>query len=161
VQALRELADRANRGGEQALANLRQLLDQCPEVWQHVGDLARRAELAWLGLLAGEDQLSSDSIKRKVAQLKADLAGPAPTPLESMLIDLVAVCWLGAMHGEIAAADAGGSVALGRFREGRAEGSQKRLLRAVKTLAAVRAVTPRGLVPSSSLVMFAPAKETA
>src|SRR5262249_12526326 len=47
AQALRELANRASQGSETALANLRTLLDRCPEVWQQMGDLARRAELAW------------------------------------------------------------------------------------------------------------------
>src|SRR5262249_44176805 len=156
-----ELGERGRRGGEEGPANLRPSLDQSPEIWEHVGALARRAELAWLGLLAGEDQLSSESIKRTVAQLKAELAGPAPTPLEALLVDLVAVTWLGAMHGEIAAAQVGGSVEQARYRQGRAESTQRRLLRAMKSLATLRAVTPRGLVPSSALVAFAPTKETA
>src|SRR5262245_28166434 len=38
VEAIRELADRANQGSVQALANLRTVLDDCPEIWEQVGD---------------------------------------------------------------------------------------------------------------------------
>src|SRR5262245_44668857 len=57
AQAIRELADRANSGSEQALAHLRRLLDTCPEIWEHAGDLARHTESAWLDLIAGTDHL--------------------------------------------------------------------------------------------------------
>src|SRR5262245_20913199 len=39
AQAIRELSDRANQGNQNALAHLRQLLNNSPELWQHVGDL--------------------------------------------------------------------------------------------------------------------------
>jgi hypothetical protein len=159
AQALRELAGRANRGNERALACLRQLLDSCPEIWQQVGDLARRAELAWLDLVAGDDQMSAESVRRKVARLKSDLAGPEPTPLEALLIDQIAVTWMAAMHGEIEAASVGGSVEQARYRQSRAESTQKRFLRAMKTLATLRAVAPRGLVPSSGRKSTMPDEE--
>src|SRR5688572_26939376 len=39
AEALQELGRRASAGSEQALAGLRQLLDERPEIWQAVGDV--------------------------------------------------------------------------------------------------------------------------
>src|SRR5262245_24429474 len=65
---LKALAEAANRGDQAALVGLRRLLDDCPAIWQRVGDLAPHAELAWLALIAGEDALAAETIKRTVAQ---------------------------------------------------------------------------------------------
>jgi hypothetical protein len=54
-----------------------------------------------------------------VSQLKADLAGPAPTPIEALLIDQVTVCWMASMHAEIEAAGPTGSLEQARFRQAR------------------------------------------
>lgn len=52
-----------------------------------------------------------------------------------------AYTWLAAQEGEQAAAESGGSLAQARYRLTRAESAQRRHLRAVRTLAMVRALT--------------------
>ena len=85
---LTELAARANAGGPRELAELRQFLDEHPQVEAAVGDLARLAEAAWVGRLAGKDVLAAESVRRQQAALKADILGPAPTALERLLVDV-------------------------------------------------------------------------
>jgi hypothetical protein len=148
-EAVLALTARANSGSKDALAALRRLLDQCPEVWTHVGDLARHAEAAWLDLISAGDRLVAESAKRRVALLKSQLAGPTPSPLESLLVDQVACTWLAAQYSEAASAKPGStSPNEATYRLKRAETAQKRHLAAVRTLAALRALVPRGLVPA-------------
>ena len=152
AQAIRELADRANRGSEEALGRLRQLLDDSPEIWQHVGDLARHAELAWLDLLTGADHLMREAIKRHIARMKDELLGPHPTPMERLLADQAVACYLAAQHAETCLAAPGNhSLAQAAMRLRRSESAQKRYLAALKTLARLRANVPQGMAPISAL----------
>ncbi len=152
AQAIRELADRANRGSAQALANLRRLLDDCPEVWEHVGDLARHAEAAWLDLVAGEDHLMRESVKRQLEKMKDDLAGLRPTLMEELLVNQVVTCHLAVQHAEMSLAAPGStSPAQTAIRLRRSESAQRRYLSALKTLARLRATVPEGMAPLNSL----------
>jgi hypothetical protein len=95
---------RANQG-----ERLRAFLDRNPRLWERAGDLSAVAERAWVELIAGADQFRLESVKRRLAQLKEKLKGPAPTPLEGLLVDLVGVAWLGVQHAEIQAASPAGA----------------------------------------------------
>jgi hypothetical protein len=152
AQAIRELADRANRGSEEALARLRRLLDDCPEIWDQVGDLARHAELAWLDLVAGADHLMLESIKRHIARMKDDLLGPHPTVMERLLVDQAVACYLSVRHAELALAAPGScSPAQAAMRLRRAESAQRGYLATLKTLARLRATVPQGMAPLKPL----------
>lgn len=145
AEAFQELVRRASQENEHCLRGLREILDQQPEIWQKVGDVSALAERAWVDLLSAGNKLLDESIPRRLKGLKSDLAGPSPTPLESLLIDYLGVTWLAAQQGEIAAAQAGGSPEVARLRLRRAESAQKRFTGAVKTLSLVRALLPGGL----------------
>src|SRR5947209_12633703 len=97
---LRALVQRAQGGDATALGPIRQLLDQHPEIWQHVGDLSALVERAWIGVLAADHPLAVESIKRTLAAMKAELAGDHPSRLEQLLVDQVAACWLEARYME-------------------------------------------------------------
>jgi hypothetical protein len=157
-QALfKQLVARANNGERLAIARLRAFLDRNPYLWQRAGDLTAVAERAWVELVAGEDQFRTESVKRRLAELKDQLRGAHPTALEALLVDLVGVAWLGVNHAEIqAASPAGGSLDQAAFKLRRAESSQKRLLAATKTLATLRALVPQGLVPARPLRLHDP-----
>jgi hypothetical protein len=72
---LRALVQRAQAGEAGVLPLLSAILDEHPEVWQHAGDLAVLVERAWITLVAGDNPLAVESLKRTVAAMKADLAG--------------------------------------------------------------------------------------
>src|SRR5262249_35937504 len=91
---LESLVQRAQQGDEGALPELRQVLDAHPEFWQRCGDLALQAQAAWLQLICGKDLLPRESLQRKLDQLKADLAGTDPSPLERLLVERASATWL-------------------------------------------------------------------
>ena len=152
AQAIRELADRANSGNEQALAHLRRLLNVCPEIWEHAGNLARHAESAWLDLIAGTDHLMLESTKRHIAKMKDDLLGPHPTPMERLMVNQAITCYLAAQHAEMTLAAPGStSPAQTAIRLRRAESALRRYLATLKALARLRATLGQGLMPVNSL----------
>jgi hypothetical protein len=152
-----ELVARANQGDLEALGRLRKFLDLHPHIWAKAGDLVSVAERGWIELIAGQDMFRTESVKRRLMQLKGQLKGPSPTPLEAVLVDLVGVAWLGVHLAEIqAASPAGGSLDQAAFKLRRAESSQKRLLAATKTLATLRALVPAGLVPARPVSLYDP-----
>jgi hypothetical protein len=85
---------RAREGDRTVLPELRRLLDQNPRVWQCHGDLAQQAEEAWLRLAAGHDLFLHESLIRKLRDLRGELAGPDPSPLEQLLVGRIVACWL-------------------------------------------------------------------
>jgi len=146
---------RANTGEREAISRLRAFLDRNPHLWQRAGDLAAVAQSAWIELIAGQDVLTTESVRRRVALLREELRGPSPTRLESLLVDQIVLSWLAAQHGEIqAASPAGGSLQLAAFRLRRAESAQRRHLTAVRTLATLRSLLAAGLASSRPLRAF-------
>jgi hypothetical protein len=117
---------------------------------------------SWAELLGGDDPLSVEAVRRKAEQFRAELEGDNPTPLERLLAGQVISGWLEMSHAQIKLADPGGST-LGQagFNLRRAEQAHKRYLAAVKTLATVRQLLPRGLLPVSHLRIHDPDKKLA
>jgi hypothetical protein len=102
LEHLQMLVDQAKQGDPDAMRHLQLFLDEYPEVWQYFGDLAGRAERGWIGLLAGESPHVKESLLRQVAVMRAEIAGPQPSPLESLLVDRVVASWLQVRYFEIA-----------------------------------------------------------
>jgi hypothetical protein len=152
---LKDLARRANARDTAALAELRAFLDEHPEVAATIGNLGRLAEDAYLRLLSGEDVLAREADKHQLSQLKADLAGEHPTPLERLLVDLVAVNHLAVQYSLAAGAAPGLTLVVAQAHAKLAEIEQRRLLQAMRTLATLRALLPQGLAPAGSVKLFA------
>src|SRR3954463_2725176 len=81
LDEVRDLLGRAAGGDPGAMPELRSVLDNRPEVWRRLGDLAAHAELAWVGEIAGPNAALAEMLTRKIAELKRDLGGPTPSPL--------------------------------------------------------------------------------
>lgn len=157
---LKGLVERAKSGDVTALPRLRELLDQHPEVWQHVGDLERIVVRSWADLLAGDNPLALEAIKRQAEQLRAELEGKSPTPLEKLLVGQVISCWLEMSHAQVQAAEPGSqTLSRASYVLKRAESVQKRYLAAVRALTTVRTLLPRGLLPVHQLGLFDPDKK--
>ena len=155
IVLLKRLVERANAGEMWAIQRLRRVLDDNPGFWRHAGDLTAFAEEAWIALVAGQDLLVVESTKRKLAELKDELKGSHPTRMESLLVDQIAIAWLGSQHAELQAANpTTGSLDQATWKLKRAESSQKRLLTSTKPLATLRALTSRGLAPLNPLKLF-------
>jgi hypothetical protein len=95
TEELRQRVERAERGDETALPGLRRWLDTTPALWKQYGDLAAAAQRAWVDRAAGDNLMLKESLTRQLDALKAELAGAAePPPLEGLLIQRIAACWL-------------------------------------------------------------------
>jgi hypothetical protein len=133
------LARRAEGGDRTALPALRELLKDPKAVDRLGGDLARQAQLTLIDKFGGKNLLFKESVTRKLDLLRAELAGPDPTPLERLLADRVAACWLHLHHLETVYSQKDSmSLALGTYYQRSLSSAQKRYLAAIKTLALVR-----------------------
>jgi len=91
---LEQLRELANQGDAASLAALQQLLDENPENWQRLGDLASTAEKLLFQRVAGSDRLAIESLHRKANALREELTPADPTPLETLAIQRVIACWM-------------------------------------------------------------------
>lgn len=142
IEDMQRLLLRAQSGDLSSLPDLRTLLDNRRDLWERVGDLADHAELTLLRLIANQDLFFMESVKHKLTELKAELAGPTPTPLEKLLVDRIGVCWLQVHHADLDAANARvkdqGATCVSLYAQKRLDSVHKRYLFAVKQLAVVR-----------------------
>jgi hypothetical protein len=133
------LASRAQKGDRTALPALREVLKDPAAVDLLGGDLARQSQRTLIGMFSGQNLLLKESIIRKLDLLRSELAGPAPTPLERLLVERVVTCWLHLHHLEqIFAQKDSISLDLGTYYQRSITSAQKRYLAAIKTLAQVR-----------------------
>lgn len=154
-ERLRSLVEETRQGDASALLKLRTLLDEHPEIWRHAGDLSALVENTWIDVLAATNPLGVESLKRSMAEMRAELAGESPTPLERMLVDLALSSWLALKHAECMAADqSDGPAKLVRRRQQRVLEAHRRHLGAIKTLAEVRTRLSTGLSPVKRVKLF-------
>src|SRR5262245_36027289 len=93
-EQMRELLYRAQGGDPTVLPRLRELLDDRPELWRTLGGWAGHARDTLLALSSVTSLVARESIRRYLAELQAELAGPSATRLEKLLVERVGVCWL-------------------------------------------------------------------
>src|SRR3712207_4832764 len=88
------LLKRANEGEGPALVELRELCEGHPELWAGIGSLAAQAQASLIQAIAGQNTVVGEAIGRRAAELRRELAGPEPTPLERLLVSRIVACWL-------------------------------------------------------------------
>jgi hypothetical protein len=148
LERLQRLVQRAEQGDESVLGELRAALDVNPWVWERYGDLAQQSQGAWLQLVAGNNLLLLESARRKAEQLRGELAGPAPSPLERLLIERIVATWLQVHYSDASYAQLKGTnPAQHTAALQRQNSAQQRYLQAVKALATVRKLLRPGLSP--------------
>ena len=137
------MVDRANAGDAQALADLRQTLDEHPEIWRAVGDLAVHARSSMIRLVANGDQLLAESLLRKADEMEQELGGLNPSPLERLAVQRIVACWLeleftDGMH----PMPAGETLKQAKFSLEVKAAAQRRFQAAVKSLTLIRKMVP-------------------
>ena len=89
------LVKQANAGDRSAADALGRALDKHPDIVTHVGDRTRHVRDTLVALVAGPDNLAEQiAVKKHVAALEAEVAGPTPNVLERLLAQRVALAWL-------------------------------------------------------------------
>jgi hypothetical protein len=102
-------------------------------------------ERSWLDLLSAEHPFLANALKGIAQEMKADLIGDNPTPLERLLVDQVVSCWLEVHHAEAEAERLPSpSLKPAGFRRRHLKAAQRRLQTAVKALRDLRTLVPAG-----------------
>ena len=136
---LRELVERAGYGDETALPELRQLLDNTPDLWQQLGDAGKHVETAWVKLLSGGNLLTQECLHREAERRRIELLGDDPTPIERHLIETIVASWLQLRHAEILMANSMGATDNQMtFFHRRLESAQKQQRAAIDQLMKIR-----------------------
>src|SRR5262245_47520359 len=137
---LRELLKRAQKGDASTLPVLRKMLQDPHRVDLFGGDLARQAEHSLIEAIAGDNLLFKEALLRKLELLRAELAGPNPTPVERLLVERVVACWLQVQDADVryAQGQRDCTLAQGDYRQRRMDRAHQRYLSALKALALVR-----------------------
>ena len=141
--------DRSAHGDPSVVPELWAWFREHHDIWSFATDVARQAELAAMALYTGPDPADQQIMGRRLQQLKAELAGPSPSPIEQLLANRAALDWLllhlldhaGLPNSPLAKVRIGPD-----FREKMQEKLHRRFTRSVKALADVRRLVKRRAV---------------
>jgi hypothetical protein len=133
------IATRAQDGDKSAIPAVLELLKKPGAIDSLGGNLARNAMETLLGKYAGKNLLAREAITHKLDQMRAELAGPNPSPLETLLVERIVATWLHLSHLEtLYAGKDSMSLELGSYFQKCISAASKRHLAAVKALAVIR-----------------------
>jgi len=138
MSRLRGLVAKANMGDNTALTKLRETLDTHPEIWLTVGNLGSHAELAMIDLVSQGNLLMIESMRRHIAQLKVELLGANPSPLELLTVQRIVANWLHLQFADRACATADSGQVPTNVWAKRLEIAERRYQIALKSLKLVR-----------------------
>jgi hypothetical protein len=151
-QSIQTLVQRAQAGDHSSVTALRTYLDANPSVWQSAGDLAAQTEKVLIGIVSSSDLLRAECLIRKLEALKADLAGPNPTPVEKLVIARIAIAWLQVHSADLEATAMlirdNGATTLSVYAQKRLDSANRRYLQCLRSLEILRRInrprqTPR------------------
>ena len=155
MEEFADLVNRANAGDEEALAGLRYLLDECEQIWQHVGDLGKHAEMTMIKLIANGNKLIAESLARKAADMRSELSGPNPTPLEQICVQRVVAMWLEMQWTDTTFPEpTGKTLDVQKFVLKRKDSAERRFSASVKSLMLVRKLLPHGNGPKAKVHLW-------
>ena len=138
ADGLDDLLRRAEAGDPAVLPHLKALLAK-PGVTDLLGNLAHRLQESVVTGLCGKNLAYREGLAQKMAEMRAELAGPNPTPLERQLAERIVLCWLTLYESELRFAHAKDlSSKQSDCWQRRIDACHKRHLSAIKTLATVR-----------------------
>jgi hypothetical protein len=137
------LMDRAQEGDEGALPALRKVLDEEPKIAMFV-DLARDVERSVVKRLAGNDMFTQEAIPRNLKAMRREIAGDNPSPLEKLLTERIALCWLELQYFEAIHAQNLGNISITQsdHHQRRIDKAHRRYLSSIKALAQIRKMGP-------------------
>jgi hypothetical protein len=137
-----EALQRAEKGDRSALPTVRKYLDAQDEGWWSAMDFACIVQHTQIQRCVGEDSLfAQELLSGQVQRLRAQLGGPAPSPLERLLVERIIACWLHVNYAEEKYAEElgrGMSFEKGEYYQKRIDRAHRRYLSAIRALAQVR-----------------------
>lgn len=147
VEALGRLAAMiklAEGGDEQAGKAVLEACRTVPRLWEMLSILSGQAERAWVDLVVAatpHDQVARAVVEQDLRRKRREVAGEGATPLEELLAQRVALCWVAASFADEQYANKvrqGMSFKEGEYYARRCEQANRNLLRSAEALARVR-----------------------
>lgn len=142
----------ANEGDQDAQSRLRKFLDQHEEICEQLGNMADHAQASLIRQIAGDDFVLAEAIRRKAAEMRRELAGAFPTPLEILGAERVVASWLQLQWVQSACERVEGDIRSATFwlkRQGQAE---KLYHAAIRSLLLMRTLLPAAVRPVLGLI---------
>lgn len=134
----------AEHGDERAGKAVIEACRTVPRLWEMLSVLAGHAERSWVDVLASDtpnSTLARRTIEQDIKRKRREVAGEAASPLEDLLAERVALCWVASSHADAQYArklKQGMTFKEGEYYARRCEQANRQLLRAVEALARVR-----------------------
>ena len=143
---LNALVDLAKTGDQGAIAELQRVLDENPQVWRAIGDLGAHVEASYIGLVAGQNVLVRDSIRRQAEELRQSLLAEGSSAAEKLLVNETIVTWLALRHAELRAAQdfADSQVYIAAFYQRRLTTARSQFQKTLRCLETFRGLKTRG-----------------
>jgi hypothetical protein len=92
---LRALSEKVEAGDKEARKELRRLLRvSSPEVIAEASGIARRAEWMLVKTISAGKPLMEEALQERMDQMRSEIAGENPNPLEVLLTERVVSGWL-------------------------------------------------------------------
>ena len=136
---LKDLIERGMQGDQEVLPMIRQVLDQCPELWQEAGNHVSRAENTWLQAMAGNDLITQEILSRQHNTIKTELLAATSTPVERLLVETLGVHRLQFMDASCRVArNVNQSGYVADYQEKRLANASRQLEQAGKSLAQIQ-----------------------
>jgi hypothetical protein len=138
----RELVKRASKGDESCLPAVRALLadgDRGESYRDWYGSSAEWLRRTIVDKAAGENVIAQEAIHRKLDNVRSELEGPNPTPIERLLAERASLCWflINWYENSFQSVESM-SIAQAHFHLRKIDKAHGRFLSAVRTLAQVR-----------------------
>ncbi len=135
-----ELSARIREGDALALTEFKSVAPELSaKLLEEYGDLAGKCENTLIRAYTGKNLFYHQGIKDRVRNMREDLEGPNPNPLESILIERIVCCWIQAHHADILSATRQNpTIQQGDYFQRRQDQATRRFLQACKALAQVR-----------------------
>jgi hypothetical protein len=94
IEELRDHIIRAQEGDEEAIANMEASLEQLPSIARRFGNLNLLVEQGFVERASGNNPVKQKSLNITLREMREELAGPNPSPLEKLGVERVVSCWL-------------------------------------------------------------------
>jgi len=145
VERLRGLVKKAEKGDKKAVPEIREILQQNPDLAWRFTNVGRVAEWSLIEKVTKEKDLASkDMMSFQLESMREEVAGSSPSPLERLLAERVVASWLQVQLFEGLYVQNMGNLSIRQadYYQKRLDRAHKRHLSAIKTLAQIRKLGP-------------------
>ena len=98
---LRDLVARGHDGDEEALARMDTVLEEIPSIARRFGNLNMMVEEGFVERTASNNPFRQKALRVSLEDMREELAGGNPSPLETLGAERVASCWLQLHYSEL------------------------------------------------------------